>query len=82
MVYHSDYVLDYPEDATISDIFFDYNIGGASPNTPAIIDGLSGETSYTYASLRTAVRRFARYLQETLHVARGDVVCILAFNTV
>ncbi|KAH7061962.1 4-coumarate-CoA ligase [Paraphoma chrysanthemicola] len=82
MVYTSDYVLDYPTDATISDLFFDYNLGGASSTASAILDGLSGETFFTYASLRLAVRRFAKYLQETLRVQRGDVVCILSFNTV
>lgn len=82
MVYTSDYILDYPEGATVSNIFFDYNIGGASPNSPSIIDGPTGEIIYTYASLRLAVRRFAKYLQGTLRVERGDVICILAFNTV
>lgn len=82
MVYESDFVLDYPADASIANLFFDYNIGGASSNTAAIIDGLTGKTDYTYASLRLAVRRFAAHLQKTLDIRRGDVVCILAFNTV
>ena len=82
MVYASEYVLDYPADASIPNIFLDYNIGGASPDSSAIIDGPTGKIVYTYASLRLAVRRFAKYLQDELDVMRGTVVSILAFNTV
>ncbi|KAJ4988553.1 4-coumarate-CoA ligase [Stagonosporopsis vannaccii] len=82
MVYSSEYVLDYPDEASISDLLFDYNIGGALPSTRSIIDGPTGEVIYTYSSLRSAVRRFAAYLQRNLQIGRGDVICILAFNTV
>ncbi len=82
MVYTSEYTLDYPEDATISNILLDYNIGGVSPNTPAVIDGPSGSLIYTYSSLRRAVRQLAKFLQDNLQIKRGTVVCILAFNTV
>ncbi|KAG4439601.1 hypothetical protein IFR05_004896 [Cadophora sp. M221] len=76
MVYSSDYTLEYPEDATISNILLDYNIGGVSANSPAIIDGPTGEVVYTYLSLRLAVRRLATYLQQNLKIGKGTVVCV------
>lgn len=82
MVYSSDYALEYPKDATISNILLDYNIGGVSANSPSIIDGPTGEIVYTYSSLRLAVRRLATYLQHDLGIGKGTVVCVLAFNTV
>lgn len=82
MVYTSDFALEYPEDATISDILLDYNIGGVSPDAPAIIEGLTGEVVYTYSSLRLGVRRLATHLQQNFGVGRGTVVSVLAFNTV
>ncbi|KAH7419737.1 4-coumarate-CoA ligase [Cadophora sp. MPI-SDFR-AT-0126] len=82
MVYTSDYALEYPEDATISNVLLDYNIGGRSPESPAIIEGLTGEVVYTYSSLRLGVRRLATYLQQNFGIRRGTVVSILAFNTV
>jgi acyl-CoA synthetase (AMP-forming)/AMP-acid ligase II len=82
MVYKSKYVLDYPQDATISDIFLHYNIGGVAPDASAVIDGPTGNIIYTYSTLRSAVRRLAKYLQDHLQIKRGMVVSLLAFNTV
>lgn len=43
-------------------IFFEYNIGGALPTTPAIVNGPTGRKSFTYSSLRVAVQWFAKCL--------------------
>ncbi|KAL3418177.1 phenylacetyl- ligase [Phlyctema vagabunda] len=82
MVYTSNHVLEFPKDATITNVLLDYNIGGVSLDKPSIIDGHSGKVVYTYSSLRCAVRRMARYLQVELNVRKGSVVSLLAFNTV
>lgn len=82
MVYTSEYTLDYPADAAIPNLLLDYNIGGRSHDSPAIIDGPTGKVVYTYASLRLSVRGFAKYLQDELGIVRGTVVGILDFNTV
>ncbi|OBT75476.1 hypothetical protein VF21_04904 [Pseudogymnoascus sp. 05NY08] len=82
MVYTSEQALDYPADATITNLILDYNPRNTPAQKPAVIDGPTGKVIYTYESLRLAVRRFAKYLQEELQLVRGTVVGVLAFNTV
>lgn len=82
MGYDSDYVLEYPQDATISNLLLNYNLQNTPLNKPALIDGLSGEVVYTYQSLRIAIRKLAKYLQDNVHIRRGSIVSLMASNTV
>lgn len=82
MIYRSSKVLDYPQDATLTDILLNFNFNNTPPEKPAIIDGPSGNVVFTYESLRLAVRSFASHLQNRLGVQPGDVVAILSTTKV
>ncbi|KPM42922.1 hypothetical protein AK830_g3618 [Neonectria ditissima] len=79
-VYRSQQPLDYPQDATITDVLFDYNLNNTPENTPAIIDGTTGQVAFTYGSFRTSVRRVAHHLQHQVGLKPGSVVGILSTN--
>lgn len=72
--------LRYAEDTTLSQILLHHNLNGTPGSKPAIIDGYSGETVYTYDSFRTSVRKVARHLVHELGIGRGTVVGILSTN--
>lgn len=82
MIYTAEKRLLYPKDATIPNLFLDYNLSNTPLDKPAIIDGPSGVVVYTYGSLRTATRKFANYLRSHLNIRQGTVVSILSLNTV
>ncbi|KAK7409176.1 hypothetical protein QQX98_008669 [Neonectria punicea] len=79
-IYSSQEPLNYPQDATITDVLFDYNLNNTPEDTPAIIDGISGEVAFTYGSLRTSVRRVAHHLQHQVGLKPDSVVGILSTN--
>lgn len=83
MLYESPYDRGFAiPDVDITSLVLDHNLKDSPLNKPAIIDGLSGDVVYTYASLRDKIRLFAGFLQEELHVSPGDVVAYLSYNTV
>ena len=82
MIYQSSETLDYPRDASLTDLILNYNLTNAPPEKPAIIDGPTGEIVYTYASFRESVRKIAQYLQNELHLRRGTVVGLFSTNKV
>lgn len=81
-IYRNPEPLQYPKDATVTDVLLQYNLNNAPPNKPAIIDGLSGEVVFTYASFRNSVRKVARYLSTEVGIGSGAVVGILSTNRV
>ncbi|EKG16042.1 hypothetical protein MPH_06736, partial [Macrophomina phaseolina MS6] len=78
MIHCTNEILDYPRDATLTDILLNYNFNNTPPQKPAIIDGASGEVVFTYESLRLAIRKFALHLQTRLGVQPGEVVGIIS----
>ena len=82
MVYSSQQPLSYPKDATLTNLLLHHNINNTPDDKPAIIDGISGETVFTYSSFRLGVRKTARYLQHVVGVKPGNVVGILSTNRV
>ncbi|GME49421.1 4-coumarate--CoA ligase-like 7 [Neofusicoccum parvum] len=78
MIYRSPTALEYPKDATVTDVFLYSNPNNTPSDKPAIIDGPTGEIVFTYESLRVAVKKFARYLQSEAGVKPGTVVAILS----
>lgn len=66
----------------MTDVLLHHNLNNAPPDKPAIIDGLSGEVVFTYASFRESVRKVARHLSTEMGVAPGAVVGILSTNRV
>lgn len=83
MIYGSPYDdgFSYP-DIDISELILDYNLKGVDSTKPAIIDGYSGRTVYSYGSLRHRIEKFGGFLQQVLSIKKGDVVSYLSFNTV
>ncbi|KAK3115292.1 hypothetical protein LTR53_005515 [Teratosphaeriaceae sp. CCFEE 6253] len=82
MIYESPYNQSFQcPKVDIPGLILDLNIKNASPTTPAIIDGYTGQTVSTYQSLRRDIVIFAGFLQQLLSLARGDVVSYLSFNT-
>ncbi|KAL4869902.1 hypothetical protein BDV12DRAFT_184856 [Aspergillus spectabilis] len=80
MVYTAE-ALECPKGTTLPDLLLELNVNNAADDRPAIIDCISGETVYTYSSLRTAVRRVAHYLRTGVKLTHGTVVGILANNS-
>ncbi|KAF4547704.1 AMP-binding enzyme 1 [Elsinoe fawcettii] len=80
MIYHSKERLNYPRDITLTDLILNRNITNTPAEKPAIIDGLTGTPLFTHASLRTAVRKVAHYLQHELRLQKGEVVAIFSYN--
>ncbi|KAL1625554.1 hypothetical protein SLS56_007301 [Neofusicoccum ribis] len=78
MIFRSPTALEYPKDATVTDVFLYSNPNNTPSDKPAIIDGPTGEIVFTYESLRVAVKKFARYLQSEAGVKPGTVVAILS----
>jgi acyl-CoA synthetase (AMP-forming)/AMP-acid ligase II len=81
MVYTAE-PLNYPEGTTLPDLLLELNVNSAPPERPAIIDGISGATVYTYSSLRSTVRRLANYLRTEIKLPHGAVVGVFAANSV
>jgi acyl-CoA synthetase (AMP-forming)/AMP-acid ligase II len=81
MVYTAE-ALECLKGTTLPDLLLELNVNNVANDRPTIIDGISGETVYTYSSLRTAVRRVANYLRTEIRLAHGTVVGILAKNSV
>lgn len=82
MVYTSPQ-LSYPRDATVTDILLDYNFNNTVLEKPAIIDGPSGATVYTYGSLRSSVKKLASHLsQYILNDYPEATVAVLVPNSV
>ncbi|OJJ05341.1 hypothetical protein ASPVEDRAFT_86695 [Aspergillus versicolor CBS 583.65] len=79
MVYTAE-SLRYPEGTTLPQLLLEHNVNDVFADKPAIIDGVSGKTVYTYSTFRTAVRRLANYLRTAIGVRSGSVVAILASN--
>lgn len=82
MIFRSPTALEYPKDATVTDVFLYSNPNNTPSDKPAIIDGPTGEIVFTYESLRVAVKKFARYLQSEAGVKPGTVVAILSTTKV
>lgn len=82
MVHSAAIPLRFPEHATISQVLLEHNINNTPLNTPAIIDGPSGQVAYTYQSFRVAVRKLAALLHAEVGLRHGNTVCLLALNSV
>jgi acyl-CoA synthetase (AMP-forming)/AMP-acid ligase II len=82
MIYRSAEALDYPKDVTLTELLLNYNLNNTPAEKPAIIDGISGQVVFTYASFRSAVRKIARHLRDEVGIEPGDVVGILSTNRV
>ncbi|KAH7389976.1 hypothetical protein BKA66DRAFT_568886 [Pyrenochaeta sp. MPI-SDFR-AT-0127] len=63
-----------PAAASIPNLLLNYNPRSIPNDKPAIIDGPSGKTVFTYATFRNAVKHFAVYLRDEVGVKPGDVV--------
>jgi hypothetical protein len=75
-------LFSFPEHATITDLLLDWNPSHLSDDTPAIVDGISGKVTYTYASFRTGVKKLADYLRRCLQIRPGYTACLLLRNSV
>ena len=82
MVYSNPQPLNYPADATVTDLLLNHNLNNTPPDKPAIIDGLSGEVVFTYASFRESVKKIASYFRDRLGLGPESVVGILSTNRV
>ena len=82
MIHTSSTPLDYPQDASLTDVLLDFNINNTPPDKPAIIDGLSGKVVFTYSSFRSGVRKIARHLHHELGIGSGVTVGIFSTNRV
>ncbi|OOQ91324.1 4-coumarate-CoA ligase [Penicillium brasilianum] len=80
MVYTAE-ALECPKGTTLPGLLLKLNVNNVADDRPAMIDGISGETVYTYSSLRAAVRRVANYLRTEVKLTHGTVVGILATNS-
>jgi hypothetical protein len=67
---------------TLPGLLLELNVNNVANDRPAIINGISGETVYTYSSLRAALRRVANYLRTEVKLTHGTFVGILANNSV
>lgn len=74
--------LQYPKDITLTEILLYHNLNNTPGDKPSIIDGYSGETVFTYASLRTSVRKVARHFSHELGIKQRTVVGILSTTKV
>ncbi|CAK7224274.1 hypothetical protein SEUCBS140593_005519 [Sporothrix eucalyptigena] len=72
--------LDYPQDASLTDVLLEHNLNNTPHDKPAIIDGLSGEVVFTYSSFRTGVRQVARHFHYELGIGPGVTVGIFSTN--
>lgn len=81
MIYRSQQ-LQYPQDVSLTELLLNHNLNNTPDDKPAIIDGLSGQVVFTYASFRSGVRKIARHLQTVVDVQPGQVVGILSTNRV
>lgn len=72
--------LQYLEDKTLTQVLLYHNLNNTPGTKPAIIDGITGETVFTYDSFRTGVRRLARHLVHEIGIQQGAVVSILSTN--
>jgi 4-coumarate--CoA ligase len=82
MVYVSPQTLEYPKDATLTDILLEFNFNQTPPEKPAIIDGPSGVTVFTYDGFRTGVKKVANHLHHNFSLRPGTVIAILSFTNV
>lgn len=80
MIYTSAEALDFPRNVTLTELLINYNLNNTPEDKPAIIDGISGETVFTYATFRSAVKKLARHLSHEVRIRPGDVVGILSTN--
>lgn len=74
--------LQYPKDISLTEVLLYHNLNNTPDDKSAIIDGYTGETVFTYASLRTGVRKIARHLSNELGIGKGSVVGILSTTKV
>ena len=74
--------LDFPRGMTISQLLLSHRLNDDASTKPALIDGVTGETTYTFGSFRLAVKRMANYFQSDIGLRRGAVVGILQHNSV
>lgn len=81
-IYANPEKLQYPKDTTLTEILLYHNLNNTPGDQPSIIDGYSGETVFTYASLRSSVRKVARHFSNELGIRRGTIVGILSTTKV
>ncbi|KAK7707916.1 hypothetical protein SLS63_013597 [Diaporthe eres] len=77
-IYANPEKLQYPKDTTLTEVLLYHNLNNTPDEKPSIIDGYSGETVFTYASLRTSVRKLARHFSHELGIKQRTVVGILS----
>ncbi|KAH7051148.1 4-coumarate-CoA ligase [Macrophomina phaseolina] len=77
MIHCTNEILDYPRDATLTDILLNYNFNNTPPQKPAIIDGASGEVPGEVVGIISTTKN---YFPVAVHgvLAVGGVVS--AFN--
>ncbi|KAL1856378.1 hypothetical protein Daus18300_010750 [Diaporthe australafricana] len=77
-IYTNPEKLQYPKDATLTEILLYHNLNSTPSNKPTIIDGYSGETIFTYSGFRTSVRKVANHFYHRLGIRQRTVVGILS----
>lgn len=82
MIYSNPDPLSYPTDATVTELLFNHNLNSTPPNKPAIIDGITGEVVFTYATFRESVKKMASHFRDHLKLGPGSVVGILSTTKV
>ncbi|KAM5344308.1 hypothetical protein ACJ41O_012845 [Fusarium nematophilum] len=73
MIYRNEEKLEYPRDITLSELLLNYNLNNTPAHKPAIIDGISGETAFTYSTFRSSVRKLARHFRHEVGIGPGAV---------
>lgn len=81
-IYANPEKLQYPKDTTLTEVLLYHNLNNKPDDKPSIIDGYSGETVFTYASLRNSVRKVARHFSYELGIKQRTVVGILSTTKV
>lgn len=81
-IYANPEKLQYPKDATLTDILFYHNLNNTPSEKSSIIDGYSGKVVFTYASFRSSVRKVARHFSYELGIGQRTVVGILSTTKV
>ncbi|KAL6232493.1 hypothetical protein BDW75DRAFT_247126 [Aspergillus navahoensis] len=73
--------LELPKGGTIPQLLLESNVNDVPPETPSIIDGVSGNVVYTYAAFRSAVKKVSAHLRTDIGISSGTVVGIMASNS-
>lgn len=81
-IYANPEKLQYPKDATLTDILFYHNLNNTPSEKSSVIDGYTGKAVFTYASFGNSVRKVARHFSYELGIGQRTVVGILSSTKV